>query len=108
MGQRGGVFGHPGGSPLRVAPFQITRQITATSNDIYGRNQVDRQVLELASVLAQGDSGAAVVDGAGQVVGVAFAVSTDQSNLAYALAPSELRAVLAQPHAAPVSTQGCA
>ena len=102
------MFGHPGGAPLRVAPFEIARQITAASNDIYGRHQVDRQVLELASALAPGDSGSAVVDGAGQVVGVAFAVSTDQSNLAYALAPSELRAVLAQPHSGPVSTQGCA
>lgn len=108
VGQRGGVFGHPGGAPLRVAPFQIARQITATSNDIYGRHQVNRQVLELAASLAPGDSGSAVVDSDGQVVGVAFAVSTDQSNLAYALAPSELRALLTQPHTHAVSTEDCA
>ncbi len=108
VGQRGGVFGHPGGAPLRVAPYQIARQITAVSNDIYGQDQVDRQVLELAASLAPGDSGSAVVGGDGQVVGVAFAVSTDQSNQAYALAPSELQAVLAQPHTHAVSTQDCA
>jgi len=107
-GQRGGVFGHPGGAPLRIAPFQIERRITATSNDIYGDNHVSRQVLELAAGLAPGDSGSAVVDVQGDVVGVAFAVSTDQRNLAYALATSELDAVLAQPHTRAVATGNCA
>jgi S1-C subfamily serine protease len=107
-GQQGGVFGHPGGDPLRIAPFSLERQITATSNDIYGDHQVTRQVLELAAALAPGDSGSAVVDTTGEVVGVAFAISTDQRNLAYALAPSELDDLLAHPHATAVSTEDCA
>jgi len=107
-GQRGGVFGHPGGAPLRVAPFLVQRRITATSKDIYGDNQVSRQVLELAAALAPGDSGSAVVDSQGLVVGVAFAVSTDQANLAYALSSAELTTELAQPHARAVSTGSCA
>jgi hypothetical protein len=38
---------------------------------------------------------------------VAFAVSTTRATTAYALAPSELRSVLGEPHAAPVSTGSC-
>ncbi len=108
VGQRGGVFGHPGGNPLRIAPFEITSQITATGNDIYGTRQTTRHVLELAASLAPGDSGSPVVDPQGQVVGIAFGVATNQPGLAYALAPSELDAVLATPHAAKVSTDACA
>ena len=108
VGEQGGVFGHPGGAPLRIAPFVVDRQITATGTDIYGHNRTSRQVLELAAALAAGDSGSALVDAQGQVVGVAFAISTDQAGLAYALAPSELRSVLAAPHPSAVSTEGCA
>ena len=106
--QRGGVFGHPGGAPLRVAPFQIDRQITATSADIYGRGHVTRQVLELAAALEPGDSGSAVVDQQGHVVGVAFAISTDRPGLAYALSSAELTRELAIAHTRRVSTGDCA
>ncbi len=108
VGIRGGVFGHPGGDPLRIAPFEITGVITATGRDIYGTRQTTRRVLELASSLVPGDSGSPVVDQGGQVVGVAFGVATDQPGLAYALAPSELLAVMAGPHAAKVATGACA
>ena len=50
----GGVFGHPGGEPLRIAPFRVARQITATGHDIYGGGTSERAVLELASDLRPG------------------------------------------------------
>jgi S1-C subfamily serine protease len=103
----GGVFGHPGGEPLRIAPFRVARQITATGRDIYGEGTTERQVLELASDLRPGDSGSAVVDPAGDVVGVAFAIARDQPDVAYALAPSELLAVLQTGSTAVVSTGRC-
>ena len=96
-GSVGGVFGHPGGEPLRIAPFRVARVITATGRDIYGGGRTEREVLELASQLRPGDSGSAVVDSNGTVVGVAFAISRDRDDVAYALAPSELRAVVQQP-----------
>ncbi len=106
-GQTGGVFGHPEGGPLRVAPFQIERAISAVGDNIYGTGSTRRQVLELAAALAPGDSGSAVVDTTGQVVAVAFAVSSNRPNTAYALAPSEVRSMLDGPHATPVSTGAC-
>lgn len=103
----GGVFGHPGGGDLRVAPFTVARAIDATGRDIYGADRTDRKVLELAVELRPGDSGSAVVDQRGIVVGTAFAVARDRTDVAYALAPSEIRAVLDRAASASVSTGGC-
>jgi S1-C subfamily serine protease len=106
-GTIGGVFGHPGGEPLRIAPFQVSRQTEATGKDIYDEQTTDRQVLELAATLRPGDSGAPLVDPAAEVVGVAFAISTEHPGVAYALATSELDGVLATPHDEPVDTGSC-
>ena len=106
-GTVGGVFGHPGGEPLRIAPFQVSRQIEATGKDIYDEHATDRQVLELAASLRPGDSGAPLVDPSGEVVGVAFAISTDHDAVAYALATSELDAVLAGGRNSSVDTGPC-
>lgn|GEM_PF-352289 len=106
-GTTGGVFGHPGGEPLRIAPFKIARVINATGRDIYGTNRTERKVLELAASLRPGDSGSALVTPQGVAVGLAFAIARDVENVAYALAPSELEAVLSTVGAASVSTGSC-
>jgi S1-C subfamily serine protease len=107
VGARGAVFGHPGGGPLRLAPFRVAQRIAANGSDIYDRPGATRQVLVLASSLRPGDSGSALVGPDGTVVGVAFAIAPDRPNVAYALDPSELRAVLAAPHATAVNAGAC-
>lgn len=103
----GAVFGHPGGGPLRAAPFQVGDGVTATGTDIYDRNRTEREVLILSSALRPGDSGAALVDPSGAVVGVAFAIAPDRPGVAYALAMEELEAVLAGDLSRPVDTGPC-
>jgi S1-C subfamily serine protease len=107
VGDVGGVFGHPGGGPLEVSPFQVAEQIQAVGRDVYDRSRSERQVLVLASDLAPGDSGAALVDPQGQVVGLAFAVAPDKGGVAYALALEEVRAVLAGNLSFEVDTGDC-
>ncbi|MGZ4786725.1 MAG: MarP family serine protease, partial [Acidimicrobiales bacterium] len=85
----------------------IARQIDATGRDIYDGASTRRQVLELAASLRPGDSGSALIDASGEVIGVAFAISTDQAGVAYALATSELTPLLDGPHDAEVSTGSC-
>lgn len=105
-GTRGGVFGHPAGAPLRIAPFEVSRRITATGRDITGTELTERDVLEVAASLQPGDSGAALVAPDGTVVGVAFAIARDRDDVSYALATGELEAVLDGPRG-PVDTGAC-
>jgi len=94
IGNHGAVFGHPGGGPLTTQPFQVGRIVQATGNDIYDQAHTERAVLILASSLAPGDSGAALIDPQGRVIGVAFAIAPDKAGVSYALAMSEVDAVL--------------
>jgi uncharacterized membrane protein required for colicin V production len=94
-GTVGSVVGHPGGGPLRAAPARLERAVDPRGTDIYRTTRVDRAVLVLAARHPPGDSGAPFVDGEGRVVGVAFAVDPGDATTAYALAKSELDAVLA-------------
>jgi S1-C subfamily serine protease len=106
-GQAGGVFGHPHGGPLTISPFRTDRKQTVVGSDIYSRSRSTRSVLFLASDLAPGDSGAALVTPAGQVVGVAFAIAPDKPGVAYALDTAELQSVMAAAGTTPVSTGAC-
>jgi S1-C subfamily serine protease len=97
VGNVGGVFGYPGGGPLEISEFEVAEQIVARGRDIYDQNETHRDVLTLSAALAPGDSGSALVvsaEGRAVVVGVAFAVAQDRSDVAYALALEEVRAVM--------------
>lgn len=107
QGGRGAVFGHPGGGPLRAAPFEVGRKVTATGTDIYDQQRTERKVLILASGLAPGDSGAGLIDPQGRVVGVAFAIAPDKPGVAYALDVEELLPVLGGDLSRPVDTGPC-
>ena len=94
LGQQGAVFGYPGGGDLTLSTFEVGDVRTASGRDIYGDDGTSRELLFLASSLHPGDSGAALVDPEGQVVGVAFAIAPDRSDVAYALTAGEVAAVL--------------
>ena len=97
-GQQSVVVGYPGGQNTpRPAPA-LVRQVTATRGfDIYDEDRTQRNVAFLAASLRPGDSGSALFDPQGRVVGVSFAIAPDRPGTAYALADNELRAVLAAP-----------
>lgn len=102
------VFGHPDGQePLEVSPALIRRQLTAKGYDLYATRLVRRDVLVLAADLRPGDSGSAVVNPSGKVVGVAFAVSLSTEDMAFALTSEELEKVLATNRTTPVETGDC-
>jgi S1-C subfamily serine protease len=106
-GDRGGVFGYTGGGELQISPFEVARVTTAVGSDIYDEQSTRREVLFLASELAPGDSGAALADPAGRVIGLAFAIAPDDPGVAYALDTSEVRAALAEAGSSPVATGPC-
>lgn len=97
-GGDGASIGYPGGQDApRVAAVSVREQRTTNGRDIYRRDAASREVVFLAAQLRQGDSGSPVIDTNGDVVGIVFAISPDRATTAYALAPSELEAVLAGP-----------
>ena len=107
-GEDGAVFGHPGGvDALRIATARIEDQVKALGRDLYDSHQTRRDVFILASDLHPGDSGGALVDATGNVVGVAFAIAPDRAGTAYALTSTEIRAVMAVPRGGAVSTRSC-
>ena len=108
VGTNGAVFGHPQGQvPLQVSPATIVRKLEATTTDIYGNGRHQRQILVLASRLEPGDSGGPLVNPAGEVVGVAFAVSAVRATTAFAIPGETVAPVLAQPRTGAVSTGAC-
>jgi S1-C subfamily serine protease len=108
VGTTGAVFGHPGGqAALEVSPAALRQQVNSIGPDLYELTMTRRTVYVLAAELAPGDSGGALVNAEGEVVGVAFAISPDDDTTAYALAVSELRAVLDAGRARPPSSGLC-
>ena len=106
-GDRGAVYGHPGGGDLRAAPFDVAERVQAEGKDLFGDKRIVRDVLVLSTSLRPGDSGAPVVRDDGTVIGIAFAVAPDRSTVGYALTSDELQAVLASAHDTSVSTGRC-
>lgn len=108
-GTTGAVFGHPNGvNNIVIAPAAIRREVVAVGRDLYDQHQTSRAVFILASALHPGDSGGALVNQSGVVVGMAFAIAPDRPGTSYALTAKELNADLAAPRTgAPVSTRGC-
>jgi S1-C subfamily serine protease len=108
VGDTGAVFGHPGGQiDIEVSPARVAQRVDAVGRNLYDSQTTRRDVLILSSQLRPGDSGGALVNTDGTVVGVAFAIAPDDPSTAYALNSTELNAVLAAPRAASVSTGPC-
>ncbi len=96
VGTQGAVFGHPGGQDqLAITPFLVRQFVSALGRDLYDQHDTKRDVFVLASDLAPGDSGGAVVDQTGTVIGMAFAIAPDRPGTSYALSYTEVRAFLA-------------
>jgi S1-C subfamily serine protease len=108
VGADGAVFGHPGGqAELRIAPAAVRQQVQALGRDLYDAHPTRRDVYILAAQLRPGDSGGALVNPAGAVMGVAFAIAPDRPGTAYALTTRELSAALAAPRGGAVGTGPC-
>ncbi len=104
--QGGLVLGFPGGGQFEPSPFAVGRRQTATGYDIYDRNLVLRELVVLAAELEPGDSGSALLNGEGQVIGIAVATAPDRAGVAYGLNASAIADLLAA-NPEPASTGEC-
>lgn len=107
-GDTGAVFGHPGGQPeVAVSPATVRDRVIGQGRDLYDERATERELLVLASRLAKGDSGGALVNTDGQVMGIVFAIAPDNPETAYALSSDELRAVMRNESSSGVDTGAC-
>ena len=103
------VAGFPLNGPYELDSARVRDVLPATGADIYGNPGVVRQVYSLYARVQPGNSGGPLLSPSGQVVGIVFARSLDDTNTGYALTLDEARPVLdaANSSSSPVSTGGC-
>ncbi|WP_165367753.1 MarP family serine protease, partial [Phytoactinopolyspora endophytica] len=103
------VVGYPEGDPLTTAPVRVRGQYDLRGHDIYGSDQVNRDVFAVRGSVRPGNSGGPMVNLYGNVTGVVFAASLTDPDTGYALSLDEVRDMAeAAPDATdPVSTGSC-
>jgi S1-C subfamily serine protease len=89
-GAVGATLGYPNGGPLTILAAAVAGRYLATGHDIYGTDQVERDILELRAAVERGDSGGPLVLTDGTVGGVVFAEARTDPEVGYALTPSEI------------------
>ena len=107
IGDEVAVFGYPEGGSLLVRAAGIRQFVEATGRDIYDGASVKRSLIVLAGKLAPGDSGAALVNRSGKLVGMAFAVAPDRKTTAYAIPAQDVISLAAKADGSQVSTGRC-
>ncbi len=75
---------------LLEKPYEVLRLVRAHVDDIYFTSRSPRQALNLKFAGTEGDSGAAVVNESGKVVGMLFAMSQDRMGTGYATRSVEI------------------
>ena len=93
-GTVGAVFGWEPGPTVDPTPFRIDRPVTVRIEAVASDERIERRSWLLAARIEAGDSGAALVDPSGTVVGVAYATTTRGSSVAYAVRAERLEALI--------------
>lgn len=106
-GQEAVVLGFPGGGDFHAEPAGIMRLLEARGYDIYGKDQIDRNVYELRANVVQGNSGGPLVLADGTVIGMVFASAQNEAGFGYALTGQDLVAALSGVSNSKVSSQQC-
>jgi S1-C subfamily serine protease len=91
-GTKAAALGHPGGRALTIVPATVTTSYPAIGRDIYGGGTITRTVIEIHAAVEHGDSGGSLMLPDGTVGGVVFGGSLTETDVGYALAPTDVAA----------------
>jgi S1-C subfamily serine protease len=84
------VVGYPQDGPFRPDSARVRGRIDARGSDIYGEDEVVREVYALRGRVRPGNSGGPLLTLSGEVAGVVFAAAADQPEVGYALTAREV------------------
>src|SRR6185312_1990089 len=82
------VAGFPEDGSFTAVPARIRQEMDAQGQDIYDQNTVTRDIFSLYSTVLHGNSGGPLLTADGEVYGVVFAKSLQDSSTGYALTAS--------------------
>ena len=94
---------------IEFVPFEVVRRVTGRGEDLlYGNEAADRTMIEIRSRIRPGDSGGALVNVDGEVVGMAVGnVPRRQPELGYSLDLVEIAEFWAETDRTPLPTPPC-
>lgn len=104
------VAGFPENGGFDVRSARVRDRVGADGPDIYHRDRVRRDIYSLYTTIRQGNSGGPLLTPRGEVYGVIFAKSLDNSRTGYALTADEVRGDARRGRVAQrqADSQGCA
>jgi S1-C subfamily serine protease len=94
-GTTGVVVGWERGPFADPTPYRVQRRVTVRIERVGDTVRIERPAWLVAAEIDVGDSGAALVDRTGEVIGVAFATSTAGDGIGYAVRSSAVGELLA-------------
>ncbi len=95
-GTIGAVFGWEPGPEVQPTPFRVDRPVSVRIEEVGGTERISRPSWLLAADIEAGDSGAAVVDGGGTVIGIVHSTSTLGTQVGYAVRANLLADLIAE------------
>ena len=85
------VLGFPQSGPFTAEPARVRNRLTIAGPDIYSTGRVERDAYTVRGSIRQGNSGGPMINPEGQVLGVVFGASVEDSDTGYALTADEVR-----------------
>jgi S1-C subfamily serine protease len=104
------IVGYPNGGGLDTGSARVRSRSNLLGLDIYGRDEVLREVVAFRGHVQPGNSGGPLLTLDGEIAGLVFAASLTDPDTGYALAQSELAEALrvaAAENVSPVPTGAC-
>ena len=78
-----------GDGMIKAIPATIDRLVDINIADIYGEGEYLRKGMQLEADISPGDSGGAIIDSSGGVVGLVFSRSSSRTGVSYAVSSEE-------------------
>ena len=103
------VMGYPESGPFEAAPARISDRITIAGPDIYATGRVEREDYTVRGSIREGNSGGPMINENGEVLGMVFGASVDNTDTGFAITAEEIfeRVGDVNSYTRPVDTEAC-